>query len=188
MSQAGCGCFGARSRLTVTAEAELMSNTTPKKRIRRDAEQLVADLQAKIEAIKARVARKRVKANPAVRYTVAAVRSIDKALAATTDNVMRRTLEEAGGVLGAYLTLQGVIPAAGSGQRGASGRRSSEDVEQMGASLLAYVKKNPGQRGEQIAEALRTNTKTMRLPMHKLIADKVVKSKGERRGMRYYPA
>ncbi len=135
-----------------------MPETTPRKRIRRDAEQLVADLQAKIEAIKARAIRKRAKANPAVRYTVAAVRSIDKAMAATADNVMKRTLEEARGVLSAYLTLQGVIPAASAGERGTTGRRSSEVVEQTGASLLAHVKKNPGQRGEQIAVSLHMDT------------------------------
>jgi glutamate-1-semialdehyde aminotransferase len=165
-----------------------MPPSTPKKRVRRDAEQLVADLEAKIEAIKARVARKRAKANPSVRHTVAAVRSIDKAMTSATDAVLRRSLDEARGVLSAYLALQGVIPAASSGARGTTGRRSQEDVEQIGASLFEHVTKNPGQRGEQIAEALSMDTKTIRLPMKKLIEDKRVKTKGERRGMRYYPA
>jgi glutamate-1-semialdehyde aminotransferase len=166
-----------------------MPPSTPKKRVRRDADQLVADLEAKIEAIKARVARKRAKANPSVRHTVAAVRSIDKAMAAATDAVLRRSLDEARGVLSAYLALQGVIPAASSGSRGGTtGRRSSEDVEQIGSSLFEHVTRNPGQRGEQIAEALSMDTKTIRLPMKKLIEDKRVKTKGERRGMRYYPA
>jgi predicted ArsR family transcriptional regulator len=57
----------------------------------------------------------------------------------------------------------------------------------VGASLAEYVKKNPGQRGEQIAEALGTDTKPMRLPMQRLIADGAVRTKGERRGMRYFP-
>jgi hypothetical protein len=169
-----------------------MPPSTPKKRVRRDAEQLVADLEAKIEAIKARVARKRAKANPSIRHTVAAVRSIDKAMTSATDAVLRRSLDEARGVLSAYLSLQGVIPAASAGAssvaRGTTGRRSSEDVEQIGASLFEHVTRNPGQRGEQIAEALSMDTKTIRLPMKKLIEDKRVKTKGERRGMRYYPA
>lgn len=57
----------------------------------------------------------------------------------------------------------------------------------MGATLLAYVKANPGQRGEQIAEALGTDSKGIRGPMKKLIEDGVVRTKGERRGMRYFP-
>ena len=171
----------------MTHETERMAQNTPKKRVRRDPEQLVADLEAKIEAIKARATRKRVKADPAVRRTVAAVRNLDKAMAATTDAVMRRTIEEARGVLSAFLTLQGALPASGSSERRSTGRRSAVDVEQLGATLLAHVSKSPGQRGEQIAEALNTDTKTMRLPMQKLIADKKIKTKGERRGMRYYP-
>jgi len=43
--------------------------------------------------------------------------------------------------------------------------------------------KNPGQRGEQLAEALGTDTKTMRLPMQNSIADEKVRTKGERGGM-----
>jgi hypothetical protein len=78
--------------------------------------------------------------------------------------------------------LQVIVPAA------RPGRRSSEGVEQTGTSLVENVKKNPGQREEQNAESLRTDTKTMRLPMRRLIADRAVRRKGERRAMRYYPA
>jgi len=158
-----------------------------KKRARREPEQLVADLQAKIEAIKARAARKRAKANPAVRHTVAAVRSMDKAMAATADAVMRKTLEEARGLVTAYLSLQGILTTDGAGARRINGRRSSGEVEQLGATLSEHVAKNPGQRAEQIAESLQVDTKGMRLAMKKLIADGKVQTRGERRGMRYYP-
>lgn len=159
-----------------------------KKRQRRAPEDLIAALQSKIEAIKARAERKRARSNPSIRYTTAAVRNIDKAMASADDAVLRRTLEEARGSLAAYLTMQGVVPAGSPGARGGGGRRSTEDVERMGDSLLAYVEKNPGQRGEDIAAGMQSDTKTMRLPMKKLIADGKVRTKGERRAMRYYPA
>ncbi len=56
----------------------------------------------------------------------------------------------------------------------------------MSGALMGFIKKNPGQRGEQIAAALRTDVKTMRLPILKLIAEKKLKTKGQRRGMTYF--
>ena len=163
-----------------------MPKPVPKKRNRRAPEELVAALEAKIASIKARAERKRAKANPAIRHTVAAVRNMDKAMATANDAVLRRALDEAHGGLTAYLKLQGVVSANGSAARASGGRRSSSDVEQMGGSLLAYVRNNPGQRGEDIAEAMGTDSKAIRLPMKKLIADGQVRTKGERRGMRYF--
>ena len=110
---------------------------------------------------------------------------MDKAMAASEDSVLRKTFEEARSGLSAYLALQGVVPAGGS-NGAVRGRRSSTDVQQMGRKLLAYVKANPGQRGEQIAEALGTDSKGIRGPMKKMIDDGAVRTKGERRGMRYY--
>jgi len=68
------------------------------------------------------------------------------------------------------------------------GRRSDADVAKMGESLLAYVKSNPGKRGEEIAKALKTDVGTMRLPMKALIKAKKVKTKGQKRGMTYTAA
>jgi hypothetical protein len=67
-------------------------------------------------------------------------------------------------------------------------RRSAEDVEAMGTALTDYVRANPGERGEQIAAALRSDVGTIRLPMKALIAARKIKTQGERRGMKYFVA
>ncbi|MBK7644139.1 MAG: hypothetical protein IPJ19_14015 [Planctomycetes bacterium] len=72
-------------------------------------------------------------------------------------------------------------PAAAIGAK-----RSAADLEAFSDQLLAHVKANPGARGEQIAAALGTDVKTMRLPMQKLIAGKKVKVKGLKRGTMYF--
>jgi hypothetical protein len=157
------------------------------KRVRRSDEQMIADLEARIASLKTRAAQKKAKRSPALAHTIKAVKAIDAAMAASEDAAMRRALDEARGTLSACLSLQGFSVTGGGGPRGPSGRRSSESVEQMSETLLAHVKKSPGQRGEQIAESLNTDTKTIRLPMQKLIAARLIKTKGQKRGMTYYP-
>lgn len=113
--------------------------------------------------------------------------------------IRRSTLEQVLTELSAQL---GAAPKRGPGRpkgarasgfkkavkRGPGGRRSPDYLLKMSESLLSYVKAHPGQRGEQIAAALKTDVGTMRLPMQKLIASKKIKTKGNRRGMTYTAA
>jgi hypothetical protein len=63
------------------------------------------------------------------------------------------------------------------------------DLEALIRSKLhRYIASHPGQRIEQIGKALGETTKDLRLPAQKLIAEKLVKTKGARRGMTYSPA
>jgi predicted transcriptional regulator len=55
-------------------------------------------------------------------------------------------------------------------------------------SLLAAIKSGPGQRMEEIAKGLGTSTSELTLPAKKLLADKKIKTKGERRATKYFPA
>jgi hypothetical protein len=151
-------------------------------RIRRNEEQLIHDLEAKIASLKAKAERKKVKKDPSLKHISMAVRSIDKALGESSDSATRQALNEARSTLSACLSLSGVIVASGTKVRG---RRAANGGAVDEAALLNYVRNNPGQRGEQISEALGTDSNTMRPVMKRLIEDKKVKTKGERRGMQY---
>jgi hypothetical protein len=152
--------------------------TAPRKYNRRGEDQLIADLQAKIETIKARAAVNAAKRDPTYRYVSKALKSIDAAMASTSDQALRTALQEARATLSACMQLKGVLmPHRGNGR--SSGAVSAE-------TILSYVQKNPGQRGEHIAAGLGTDSKALRSPMKRLIEAGQVKTKGERRGMQYW--
>jgi hypothetical protein len=148
------------------------------RRRRRGTDQMIADLEAKIMAIKAREARKKAKADPVLRYATAAVKSIDKASSATRDPAAKKALVEARSTLSDFLAQHAPVR---------EGRvvRSAIEIEDLGEALLGYVRSNPGQRGEQIAAALAADTKAIRPVMKKLIAAGKIRTEGQRRGMTY---
>jgi hypothetical protein len=84
------------------------------------------------------------------------------------------------------------LPTAGvasvgrrSGGRGA--KRTAEDLEALSEKFAAFVKANPGLRVEQINKELGTTTKDLALPIRKLIADRVISAKGQKRSTMYFP-
>jgi hypothetical protein len=74
--------------------------------------------------------------------------------------------------------------AAPSGRKGA--RRTPEDLEAQVKKLHSFVSKNPGQRIEQIGRALGVATKELVLPVKKLIGEKRISTKGQRRATTYF--
>jgi hypothetical protein len=125
------------------------------------------------------------------------IRSLIESFTSDLSTVMRRAaLEEVQARL--TLVIGDVAPkrrgpgrprataAAAVPQKKKRGKRTAADLAGVGDALLAHVKANPGARGEQIAAALGTDVETMRLPMQKLIAEKKVRTEGERRGTRYF--
>ena len=66
-------------------------------------------------------------------------------------------------------------------------KRDPRVLEALTEKLGAFIKKNPGQRIEEIGKALGTRTKDLVLPVKKLIAAKKVSTKGEKRATKYFP-
>ncbi len=150
---------------------------------RRPEEQRIAELEAQIEALKRRKARKLVQRDPALKHLHAAMRSIDKALAASSNHADRQALGDARNTLAACLALTG---APSNGTLVPQARRSTGAMTED--TLLAHVRSNPGQRGEQIAAALGTDSDTVRPVMKRLIQAGRVRTAGERRSMSYTAA
>jgi hypothetical protein len=148
-------------------------------RVRRTDEQLISDLEAEIARLKRRATERSVRRSPAITHTLTALKRIDAAMAATEDTPLRNALHEARATLSACLSVQGVSVPVGIG----AVRRGDLD-----AALLMHIKTHSGQRGEEIAKALGTDTTTMRPAMHRLISENKIKTKGERRGTQYFAA
>ena len=87
-----------------------------KKRIRRSPEQIIQDLQAEIERVKAKAATKALKVSPSHKLALAAVKNIDKAMGAAAEEELgelRHTLADCRRILAGYLEGRGVqLPRA----------------------------------------------------------------------------
>src|ERR1041384_1213294 len=92
-----------------------------------------------------------------------------------------------GGRRGAAVTASvrgGGRGRAASREKGA--KRPPDEIERLTGRLLDYVKGNPGQRIEQIADGMGTSTKELNLPAKKLIAGKQLRTKGQKRATQYF--
>jgi len=80
-----------------------------------------------------------------------------------------------------------VAKATKPAKRAKGGKRTAEELDQLTSALLAHVKRHPGLRIEQIGQALELTTKDLALPAKKLIAEKKISTKGQRRATTYFP-
>jgi hypothetical protein len=74
------------------------------------------------------------------------------------------------------------------GRDQAGNRRSPEEIDRAAQALLSEIQSNPGLRVEQIGRALGAATKDLSLPLKKLLSQRMVRSEGQRRATRYFPA
>jgi hypothetical protein len=77
--------------------------------------------------------------------------------------------------------------SAAAAKRRAGEKRSPVLLAQVTEQVGNHIKSNPGQGVEQIAKALSTTTKELTLPIRKLLGDKKITSKGQKRATRYFP-
>ena len=153
------------------------------KRTRRTPEQIIAELEARIAQVKRRAETQKVKKDPALRHVALAVRSMDKAMAATQDAATRTAVGEARTALAAVLTLNGVVVSGGRKAKGAS---TSGGAKPDADRVARYIADHPGSRAEDIATALGTGTAELRPALMKLKSLGAVEPKGKARATRYY--
>jgi hypothetical protein len=101
-----------------------------------------------------------------------------------------QSVTEAFGGSGATASRAAAAPRGArlGGRRAKGQKRAPEDLVALVGQLFSAIKANPGQRMEQIAKGLRSSTQELALPAKKLIAEKKIKTKGERRATKYFPA
>jgi hypothetical protein len=64
-------------------------------------------------------------------------------------------------------------------------RRAPGEIEKLISNIVGFLKKNPGSGSEAIAAGLGVETRDLVLPVKQMMAGKMLKTTGTRRGMRY---
>jgi hypothetical protein len=104
------------------------------------------------------------------------------------DTVTRVLGGESDGRRGGRRGATRLIAAEGRGRARPKGaKRSQDELERLTGRLLAYVKGNAGQRIEQIAKGMGVSTRELNLPAKKLLGNKSIRTKGQKRATQYFP-
>jgi hypothetical protein len=70
--------------------------------------------------------------------------------------------------------------------RGVPGKRTSAQIEATASKLLTHIRSKPGQRLEEIGRALKADTAGLKRPIANLLAAKMLTTKGQKRGTKYF--
>jgi hypothetical protein len=108
-------------------------------------------------------------------------------LLGTITNTLGSTLgSDALAPLAAGRSRRSAAAAAPSSRRRAKGaKRTQEEIAEQGKTVLAFVKKNPGSRAEQISKETGIESKDLALVIKNLLAEKSLGRKGVKRATSY---
>jgi hypothetical protein len=81
------------------------------------------------------------------------------------------------------------VSVAGASRRALpkGAKRPPGEIVKLTARLLEYVKAHKGERIEQIAKGMSVSTRELNLPVKKLIAQKSIRTRGQKRATQYFP-
>lgn len=99
---------------------------------------------------------------------------------------VRAALGEGGGG-GGRGRRGGAATLRSSSSRAKGAKRPPGEIAKLVGKLKDYVKAHPGERIEQIAKGMGVSTRELNLPAKKLLAEKALKTRGEKRATKYFP-
>jgi len=107
-------------------------------------------------------------------------------VAQITELARRAAIDTLEASLGRSGRGRGSALSLGGRPRGKGAKRTSDELDKLSDAFVDYVRANPGMRVEQINKELGTSTKDLALPIRKLIAEGVIKAKGQKRSTTYF--
>ena len=66
-------------------------------------------------------------------------------------------------------------------------RRSEDQIKALGEKVMGYISDNPGQRLEEIGQAMKIATAELKRPIANLLDEKALRTTGQKRGTKYFP-
>jgi hypothetical protein len=105
----------------------------------------------------------------------------------TLESAFNGKASHGGGSPSAIAVPAAGVARAGRPRGGRGAKRTAADLDMLSEKFAAFVKASPGLRIEQINKELGTTTKELALPIRKLIAEKMISAKGQKRSTMYFP-
>lgn len=82
----------------------------------------------------------------------------------------------------------GKTTSAAAARRSKGQKRAPEEMDRLLRSIQTCIQGTPGIRADQIAQEIGVTTRDTNLPIKKLLANKAITKKGQKRATQYFPA